>query len=320
MKAGTYLEVRKNRDAHLNSVRFDSSKLNQFHDTLMMNVVDIAINQSEATFGPAPSPFTFFVMGSAGRLEQSVWSDQDHGIIFTEDSSKAKDYFLQLGKEITKGLFLAGYPYCEGGVMAENPLWCKSTVDWQQQVNRWISESTWESIRNLLIFIDARPLYGESQSIFDIKQQIFQTIHLKHKLERMWENTMHVKKGLNAFGQFLTESYGHYAGKLNLKGKVLQPYINAARLLAFSEKKNESSTLSRLEWLQDSQFREDFQALLELRLRYSPTNDYESGHYLAVNLLSKKEQVFLKEAIKRSSTLRKRVRKILEKEDSNGNE
>ncbi|XJZ27845.1 DUF294 nucleotidyltransferase-like domain-containing protein [Bacillota bacterium Lsc_1132] len=320
MEVSTYNDVRTIRELRINDIRHDHFKLNLFHDELMTEVIHIAIRQTAGKFGPSPSPFTFFVMGSAGRFEQSVWSDQDHGIIFTESGSHVQDYFLRLGEEITKGLFLAGYPYCDGGVMAQNPLWCKSLVNWQEQLISWINESTWESIRHLLIFIDARPLFGEKHYVKNLKQVVYEKINLQHNLQRIWENTIHVKKGINALSQFLVEEYGSYTGMLNFKERVLLPYINAARILAFKDLLDDSSTLSRLKLLKDDHFAQDFSKLLEIRLLYGDHSTYDSGHFLAVNSIPKKEQKHLKEMIKRISVLQKQVLYRVEKGDFHGEE
>lgn len=311
MKANIYTDLRKIRDTQINEVRFDHIKLNHFHDSLMKKVIDIALQQTTHVYGLPPSPFTFFVMGSAGRFEQSIWSDQDNGIIFSNSSTTAQDYFLKLGEEISKGLFQIGYPYCDGGVMADHPLWCKSFSEWQQQLTEWISSSTWESIRHLLIFIDARALYGELQPVADLKQLVYQTINDRHQFQRIWDNTLHVKKGLNSFGQFLVEEHGEYAGLLNLKEKALFPYINASRLLAFIKTLDDSSSLSRLNILEDTHYADNFQKLLELRLFYGDHTTYKSGHYLAVDLLSKEDHKQLKEIIKHSTKLYKIVRTLL---------
>ena len=109
-------------------------------------------------------------MGSAGRFEQSVWSDQDHGIIYQRARHRNKRLFFALGKEISKGLYLAGYEYCDGDVMASNPFWCKSLSEWQEQLSTGPLDSNWESIRNLLIFIDGRSLYGDSKLSRKLKE------------------------------------------------------------------------------------------------------------------------------------------------------
>lgn len=311
MKASIYTDTRKIRDLKINDVRYDPIKLNHFHGLLMKKTIDVALQQIIQVYGSPPSPFTFFVMGSAGRFEQSIWSDQDNGIIFSDSSPTAQDYFLKLGEEISKGLFQIGYPYCDGRVMADHPLWCKSFPEWQLQLTEWISNSTWESIRHLLVFIDARALYGDVQPVIKLKQLVYQTINTQHQFQRIWDNTLHVKKGLNAFGQFLVEEHGEHAGLLNLKEKVLLPYINAARLLAFTKMLDTSSTISRLNILKNTHYADNFQKLLELRLFYGDHTTYESGHYLAVNRLSKEDQNQLKEIIKHSTKLYKVVRTLL---------
>lgn len=320
MMASTYIDLRKYRDIKMQEVRFDPLKLNQLHDQLMANVAEIAIHQITARFGAPPSPFTFFVMGSAGRFEQSVWGDQDHGIIFSDSHGHAQDYFLRLGEEISKGLFYAGYPYCDGGVMADNPLWCKSLKDWQLQLTSWVNESTWESIRHLLIFIDARPLYNKNNDINDLKHLVYQSIKKRHQLRPILENTIHAKKGLNALGQFLINTHGSYAGMLNIKDRVLIPYVNAARTLAFAGQLDGTSTLSRLQFLKDDYFINNFKKLLEFRLLYSNPYDYQSGHYIAIHSLAKKDQLVLKEIIKSTSHLQKSVKNLLEKEGLHRNE
>ncbi len=320
MKANTYGDIRKIRESRIDEMRTDPYKLNQFHDELMTEVIQLATQLIIDQYGAPPSPYTFFVMGSAGRFEQSIWSDQDHGIIFAETSQSSQTYFLRLGEEIAKGLFLAGYPYCDGGVMAKNPLWCKSFSDWQKQLVNWINESTWDSIRHLLIFTDARPLFGPKHYVADLKQVVFQAVHQQHRLHRIWENTLYIKKGLNALGHFLVEEHGPHAGMLNLKERVLIPYINAGRLLSLINKSEESSTLSRLKGLGEDGFISDFSRILEIRLLYGDHSSYDSGHYLPVESLSKVVQKRLKEIIKHSSMLQKKVRTLLEKEDFYGNE
>src|SRR4051794_22835154 len=105
----SYLEIRRFRDAQIIWVSSNHSQLNQFHDEIINRVIHVSVQQIEDRYGPLPCPFTFFMMGSAGRFEQSVWSDQDHGIIYQLQGTEILTYFLALGKEISQGLQLAGY-------------------------------------------------------------------------------------------------------------------------------------------------------------------------------------------------------------------
>lgn len=75
----------------MNIISTDHEKLNLFHDELIKKTVQLAMEKVQGDWGDPPAPFAFFLMGSAGRFEQSVWSDQDHGIIFA-GSPSCKSY------------------------------------------------------------------------------------------------------------------------------------------------------------------------------------------------------------------------------------
>jgi len=322
-----YAKIRQYRDTYITNVSHNHLKLNQFHDELFQLVLKTALQQTIDQFGPLPSPFCFFVTGSAGRFEQSIWSDQDNGIIYLQQTSYAKAYFLQLGKEISIGLNDAGYSYCDGAVMASNPLWCQSLEDWEQQIDNWLEEASWESIRYLLIFLDARSVYGESSYVEMLKKQIYQEAKKGPLLHRALQNTMFLKKGVNVLGSFLTDTHGPHSGSLNLKEVGFLPYINAARLLAIKEARPETSTLLRLESISDKLlsekvkqlYKEQFQKLLNYRLLLCPQTNYESGHYLPVSGLSKGQAKELKEILKNGTAFFHAVRRLIEKENSYGN-
>jgi CBS domain-containing protein len=328
MNNDLYSEISRYRETHMKIVIHDHFKLNQLHDDILKQVLELSINQVFARFGPPPSPFSFFVMGSAGRSEQSVWSDQDHGIIYLDQSDEVKAYFLALGTEISNGLYQAGYPYCDGGVMASNPLWCKSLTEWQQQLQQWVLESSWESIRYLLIFLDGRSVYGEQVYVKHLKTYVYQTVHKDHLVTKFLNNTMYLKKGINVLGKLLVETHGQNSGSLNIKEIGNFPYVNAVRLLAIKENLFETSTLSRLEriptaWIPPADkegFKQHFLKLLTYRLKFGDHTDYDSGHYLPINRLTKEQTKEFKDIIKYGAAFFQTVRKLLEKDDSFGDE
>lgn len=313
----TYSKINEYREDQITQISRDHFKLNQFHDEIINLVLDLAIKQINAQFGPPPSPFSFFVMGSAGRFEQSFWSDQDHGIIFQDRSDLAKSYFLALGKEISDGLHQAGYEYCDGGVMSCNPLWCKSLSEWKQQIMDWIKESSWESIRHLLIFIDARSLIGDHRLVEQLKRSVYQTGEMEHLLLRALNNTLHLKKGIGVLGQILVETHGVHSGTLNIKDIAMRPYVNAVRLLAIQKNLMETSTLSRLDKLpipNKELYKTMFIKLLEYRCTYGIHTDYETGHYLPVEHLEKEQKKVVKEIVKNGAALYQYTRKLIVRE------
>lgn len=325
MGFSTYLDIRDTRENEMNLIKLDHQKLNHLHERLMRETVNLSIKRIITEYGPSPYPFCFFVMGSAGRSEQGVWSDQDHGIVYGNTSNEAKDYFLRLGKEISDGLHQTGYQYCDGDVMASNPLWCKPIEEWTNQIDTWIKEASWESIRYLLIFIDGRPLVGEAVFMKQIKLYAIESIHKNQLLSRLLNNTLHIKKGVGILGQLLAETHGPHSGALNLKERALFPYVNGIRLLAIRDKLTETSTLSRLRSLsgrtlseQDKRlYEQQFLKLLSFRLALADHSNYDSGHYVTIDHLTKNQKAELKEIIKDGAHLFQSIRKIVEKEASN---
>jgi CBS domain-containing protein len=319
-----YSQIKAFRDQEMSHVWSSSTQLNSLHDEIIRQTVNLAINSFQFEFGPPPSPFCFFVMGSAGRSEQGVWSDQDHGIIFKETrDATAQEYFLTLGKEISEGLVETGYKKCDGNVMASNPLWCKSFVDWDKQLKNWVLDASWESIRHLLTFIDGRCLNGEDL-ILHLKQSIYPFIHKEHLLFRILENTKHVKKGVGVLGQFLVDTHGPMTGSLNIKETALFPYVNAARVMAIRENSMKTSTYERLQLLSDLVLREQyvkqFLNLQSYRLKYGIHTSYDSGHYLAIEYLSKQQRKMLKGILKDGIHLFDYVGKLVEKDEQHGHE
>jgi CBS domain-containing protein len=302
--------------------------LNEFHDTIYEQVISLALERTLKNYGPPPSSFTFFVMGSAGRYEQSIWSDQDHGLIYMNDNSESKIYFSHLGLEISQGLDMVGYPKCHGGVMAENLLWCMSFADWENQLRNWSVQSTWESIRYLLIFADARRLFGPSFLLADLKEEFFSHIQTQKLTKRMLQNTMHVKKGIGLLGQLLVETHGENSGAINLKDTAFFPFVNSARLLAINNRIAETSTLARLKLIsgktltaeESGFFSNEFSRLLDFRLRHGNHFNYETGHYVSTDKLTRAERKELKDILKAGEQLYIKAGAEIEKDRKDGYE
>jgi len=99
-------------------------------------------------------------MGSAGRKEQTLRTDQDNGIIYADCDPDTAKYFKVLGDRVVEELVKAGFDWCKGGTMASNPLWRKSLGQWKEAVNVWITRADPEDTRLLSILLDFRPIYG----------------------------------------------------------------------------------------------------------------------------------------------------------------
>ncbi len=298
----------------------DPHDLQLLHDQLIDGAVHKALESVESEWGSPPTHFAFFVMGSAGRHEQSYWSDQDHGLLYEEDDPEYQAYFLELGKAIVHELERIGYSQCDGDVMASNDRWCKSVASWKRQLSEWVEDDTWESLRYLLTVADARCFYGETSFVGNLKHQLFQLVEEYPPLiHRLFENTGRVKKGIGLFGQLLPETKGVHQGKLDLKQTVLFPYVNGLRLMALKEGIVASSTMERMKTLPASYahikgHQQSLASLLTYRLRWQRgQKEYDGIHFVKVDELSALEKKRLKEWIREGHELYQYIEDIMVK-------
>ncbi|ENH96312.1 hypothetical protein J416_11462 [Gracilibacillus halophilus YIM-C55.5] len=320
-KLMTYDEVRRWRNQYIQEQQ-THEQLNTFHDQLMKQVFVIARKKIEEEQGPPPAPFAFFLMGSAGRCEQSIWSDQDHGIIF-DGHEQSKSYFLTLGEEMVYGLEKVGYERCDGKVMASESMWTQSLMSWKKQVVNWLEESSWQSLRHFSTLFDSRVLIGERELLSQVKQKTFAYLDSNpHLYLRCVDNVGFIRKGIGIFGQLLPEQSGTMAGKLNVKTTTVFPYVNAMRLLAILRHEEMPATKDRIKFLTTHYpflqgYLSIFERLLAFRYRHTKqAADYDHVHHISLKQLSKRDKQELKQFMKDGVHMFEMAKKMVEKECS----
>lgn len=322
-EATNLTEWKRKKDNLIRKQVFSNEELNDIHDEVMLRTFEQIFQEYTTEFGQPPCTFVWFVTGSAGRKEQGILSDQDHGFIYAEESLKYQTYFLNLGQFLSDGLNEVGYPYCDGKVMSNNPLWCKSYHEWQNQLESWMLKESWESIRYLQIFYDSRKMYGNVDLVLELRQKIhdYKNDH-PNLLKRFMVNVMRIKKGVGIFGQFFVERTGTYKGSVHLKHTMYLPYVNSIRLLAIKEGIQATSTLERIKQLKKipiyeaflQPYEEYFTKILEYRITlFREATTYEDVHYLNIRSLTKEERHEIKNLMRNGIKLYQRVKRIIEK-------
>ena len=111
-------------------------------DAITSRLIELAL----ADLGPAPSRFAFLSLGSAGREEQTLATDQDNALLYedvpSDRAEEAAAWFLRLSGRVCDGLNEAGYAWCPGDAMARNPKWCQPLSRWKDLFSRWIRMGT----------------------------------------------------------------------------------------------------------------------------------------------------------------------------------
>ncbi|HSO66831.1 MAG TPA: DUF294 nucleotidyltransferase-like domain-containing protein, partial [Desulfatirhabdiaceae bacterium] len=180
-------------------------------DAILVKLLDMAIEQ----IGRPPCRFAFMVMGSEGRKEQTLKTDQDNAIIY-EDPSEAsaeevRAYFMELGETVCTWLDQVGYEFCKGDVMAKNPQWCQPVSVWKQYFSNWTHQAEAEDLLQASIFFDFRGGYGDMTLVNDLRQYLMDTLlgwagFFRH----MTENALYFKPPLGFFRNFIVESKGEH--------------------------------------------------------------------------------------------------------------
>ena len=130
--------------------------ISSISDAILDKLVGFALQE----FRPAPAPFVFLIVGSEGRNNQTLKTNQDNAIIYADvskpESRAAKEYFLKFGELVCTWLGQAGYDFCKGDIMAKNPKWCQPLSIWKQYFYSWIRVSTPKDLMQSNIFFDLR--------------------------------------------------------------------------------------------------------------------------------------------------------------------
>ncbi|WP_100400373.1 DUF294 nucleotidyltransferase-like domain-containing protein [Bacillus sp. FJAT-44742] len=141
--------------------------ITQLFDRLVRHCVVLAVESvEEKGYGKPPVAFSFYLMGSGGRGEQFMLTDQDHFLVYEdpEDDQDPDDiemYFRMLGGEIVLWLERAGYRPCDGNMMASEHSWRGSVSKWAERLRTWGVRATNENILLGHNFLAFRYLYGE---------------------------------------------------------------------------------------------------------------------------------------------------------------
>ncbi|GAW29580.1 DUF294 nucleotidyltransferase-like domain-containing protein [Carboxydocella sp. ULO1] len=289
--------------------------MSEFYDRLTAKVIQLAEEEMvQAGLGTPPVPYCFITMGSGGRKEQVLRTDQDNGIIYADVpanlAEEAQNYFLTLGEKIVNGLVACGFARCKGNVMASNPEWTKPLRQWYLDVTSWIAQPVPEIVRKLTIFLDFRPVYGKKELAQDLRHFVHRRVEdypvLLHFLAK---DDLEYKVPLGFFRQFITEKHGEHKNEIDLKRAVCVHMVDCARIFALKWGIDETSTLGRLKIMEqrnifnpeDSEYYSTaYKILMTLRLKNNLKKleqGLEADNWINPNQLPKKEAATLRYAM-----------------------
>ncbi|MGB1090996.1 MAG: putative nucleotidyltransferase substrate binding domain-containing protein [Oceanobacter sp.] len=185
------------------------------------------------------------VLGSEGRGEQILKTDQDNAVILQNEHDF--EAVLPLLQQLHEVLLDFGYPRCPGGVMFINHAWVNSIEGWQDRVARWLDSSTPDAMMNMAIFMDAEVISGNAELLKPVKAS-WQKESLRSSIAsaRFAKAALQFETPLTFLGN-IREDDGH----IDIKKGGIFPLVHGVRALAFEQGIDECNTLERLDRLEE---------------------------------------------------------------------
>lgn len=295
--------------------------ITEFYDRLTRIIIDLSLNEMQTDYGPPPVKFCWLTMGSSGRKEQFLRTDQDNALIYEKVSDKAQSkkndlFFAKLASLINNGLFICGFALCPGNVMASNPLWNGDEEYWRSQISKWINKPQKNNIRLLTIFLDFRPVYGYyplAEELRSFTNDCFTSFPLALKF--LAEDACSGKLPINFLGNPVGIHSKKHKNELDLKKSVSVYLVDCIRLLAIKRKCDHTSTIERMQFLKKSKSLSDelfyllesaFQTVVKFRIHLffeNSTKNDRNINYLNLSTLNPQEKIELKNSLKAIESL-----------------
>ncbi|PKM08720.1 MAG: cyclic nucleotide-binding protein [Gammaproteobacteria bacterium HGW-Gammaproteobacteria-4] len=253
------------------------------------------------------------VLGSEGRREQILKTDQDNALVLADDVDwpgidAAMEHFSATLAEV-------GYPPCPGKVMVSNPHWRIRQRDWQRRIAGWQADASGEGMLDLAIALDARPLAGNSELFDPVKQALHAIGRDDIALRQLARATLDFSTPLTLFGKVRGDDRG-----TDLKKGAVFPIVHGVRTLALRHRINHCNSFDRAQALVDAgalsaELGRDLQQSLAvfMRLRLSQQlADLDAGkpagNFVDVRALRRLDRELLRDALRVVNTFKDHIR------------
>ncbi|MBU0721500.1 cyclic nucleotide-binding domain-containing protein [bacterium] len=245
------------------------------------------------------------VMGSEGRGEQSIKTDQDNALII-EDGVDVELFYEPMMK-LNSYLLELGYPKCSGDVMVSNSLWRKDVQGYKNTIDTWTHSLNEQNLQNLSIFLDAKCVSGNSALLDELVQYLQNTFYSRDDvLAHMAKAVLNFETPLSMFSSFVLEK--EHNNKLDLKKGGIFALVHGVRVLSLECKISETNTIERIKQLNNkgiidknfaTELIESFDTLSSIRLKAMlESKDLDESNYINPKKLEKIQRDLLKDSFK----------------------
>jgi CBS domain-containing protein len=259
----------------------------------------------------------WLALGSEGRSEQTIATDQDNALILPDDTTPVwRQQVLVFAQDVNQALDACGYPLCKGGVMAGNPACCLTLREWRERFSQWIEHGAPQDLLNASIYFDFRPLAGDASLAQTLRAEVNRSAQgVPRFLKQLALNALTRTPPLSWVGGIAADEQG--AIDLKLQGTAL--FVDAARLYGLAQGLAATGTRERLEavgpvlgvdaaeyeaWVRGFEFLQ----MLRLQIQLEGVTMGEQPNHIQVDRLNDIDRRILKEAFRVARTLQQRLK------------
>lgn len=217
--------------------------ISHLNDVLTARLIEIYAAKHQLNM----TQFAWIALGSEGRSEQTIATDQDNALVFSDTEPESqRAIYLCFANEVNRALDECGYPLCKGNIMASNPKLCLSQQEWLTRFSRWIEQGNPQDLLNASIFFDFRALAGNEALLVPLKDYVrTRAAATPRFIKLLAENSLNIRVPLNWLGAIeFTEIDGKKTIDLKLQGTAI--IVDVARIYSLAHGIEVTNTRERL--------------------------------------------------------------------------
>jgi CBS domain-containing protein len=284
--------------------------------------------------GDPPAEYIWAGLGSEGRDEQTMLTDQDNMVIYGEvndggaTTENIDRYFLEFSNRVVERLNNVGFEKCKGGVMPSSEKWRGSLNAWKKRIEDRITygKGIFESL-DIIILTDARYIYGRKSLLDDLLSYFFEFLREnKHVMKDFIETAALMPTALSFFNNFKVDKDGEYKDTFNIKLTGWAPLILSVRMLAINNGILEVNTLKRIKSLRamnviKKEMENDlidayltfvrFRIMNQINSRVDGNNTPGAANHINPDALRPDEQEKIRKSMKSVEALQKYIQEVL---------
>ncbi len=262
------------------------------------------------------SRICWLALGSEGRSEQTISTDQDNALILPDDSTpEQREVALRFARDVNLALDACGYPLCRGGIMAGESACCLTLREWRERFAHWVEHGAPHDLLNASIYFDFRALAGDSALADSLRLEVTEAARRSPRfIKQLAVNALLRSAPLNWTGSLAVDD----AGLIDLKLQGAAIFVDVARIYSLSHGLTVTNTRERLEavgpllglaapeylaWVSGFEFLQTLRLRIQLEGAAAP----QQPNHLKVASLNDIDRRILRESFRVARSLQQRL-------------